>query len=218
MTNLFLTAIIWWHTNYLDSAVDSRGDGKFRTNIVSTVYATPLPEGWVTNSVVKTNVSVMKLKWVEVGRWSEATRPRPDLPPVPPTLYTGTNPYVIRELTNGPHQQPFLKVSAASPPANPSNSIRLFRSEIGLEWDQDTNSIPDVFKLYTATNLNTPITNWTLVAEISGNVYKAAITNIALQQSFFLLTASNWWGESLPSNVAGTPPIPSDEINLRIGP
>ncbi len=90
------------------------------------------------------------------------------------------------------------------------------RNTISLTWDYDTNSPPDVFKLYTSTNAAMPTTNWTLVAGVSGTIRNITISNINAQQCFFYVTASNWWGESTPSNVAGTPQIPGSVGNLRI--
>ena len=81
MTNLVLTALIWWQTNYIDSGVDARGDGMFRTNIITRFYAVPIPDvGWATNAVARTNISLMKLRWVEISNWSEPTNAMPPLP------------------------------------------------------------------------------------------------------------------------------------------
>lgn len=102
---------------------------------------------------------------------------------------------------------------AAGPVAPPSR----FRNLVTFTWDNDTNSVVDAFKLYTSTDITVPITNWTLVATVSGDVRSIAISNIAAQQAWFYATASNWWGESPPSNIAGIPQPPS-VVNLRIGP
>jgi len=93
-----------------------------------------------------------------------------------------------------------------------------FRKTVALSWDYDTNNAPDAFKLYSSTNIGLPATNWPLVATVSGNVQNITISNITAQQMWFYVTASNWWGESLPSNTAGTPQPPGSVINLRIGP
>ena len=90
------------------------------------------------------------------------------------------------------------------------------RTSISLSWDYDTNNLPDVFKIYTSTNLVLPTSNWTLVGAVSGNVRNITISNIAMQQCWFYATASNWWGESSPSSVAGTPQTPGSVSNLRI--
>lgn len=90
------------------------------------------------------------------------------------------------------------------------------RNSVSLTWDYDTNNVPDVFKLYTSTNLALPTTNWTLVGSVSGAIQNISITNINQQQQWFFVTASNWWGESDPSNIAGIPQPPSVVGNLQI--
>lgn len=90
------------------------------------------------------------------------------------------------------------------------------KNSVSLSWDYDTNNAPDVFKLYTSTDITTPTTNWTLVATVSGNIHNATISNIPAQQAFYYVTASNWWGESNPSNIAGTPQIPGAVSNLQM--
>jgi hypothetical protein len=89
---------------------------------------------------------------------------------------------------------------------------------VKLGWNYPTNQLsPDlVFKLYTSTNLTTPLTNWTWIGTTAGaNTSMLAVIQPGAQ--FFVLTASNFWGESDFSNVASTPPLPAATNNLTIG-
>lgn len=90
------------------------------------------------------------------------------------------------------------------------------RNVVTLSWDYDTNNLPDAFKLYSSTNLSEPATNWTPIATLSGTIRNVTISNIPKQECWFYVTASNWWGESLPSNIAWVPQPPSEVSNLRI--
>ena len=76
---------------------------------------------------------------------------------------------------------------------------------VWLVWDAPTNA-PDVYKLYHSTSLSVPLTNWEHIATAPGNVTTAQAF-VQPGQHFFFLTASNAWGETLPSNVAGTAPL-----------
>jgi hypothetical protein len=93
-----------------------------------------------------------------------------------------------------------------------------FRKTVTLTWDYDPNAVTSdsVFKLYSSTNVALPFTNWTPVGTVSGTIRTITVSNIAAQQCWFAVTFSNWWGESLPSNIAGTPQIPGAVSNLRI--
>jgi hypothetical protein len=66
-------------------------------------------------------------------------------------------------------------------------------------------SVPDIYKLYYTTNVGQPLTNWVVLAVIPGDQtnYHTAMVPGAY---FFTMTASNFWGESPFSNLAGTPP------------
>lgn len=105
-----------------------------------------------------------------------------------------------------------LTILAMGAPVMPGE----MRNSVALSWDYDTNNAPDVFKLYSSGDISSPLTNWPLVATVSGNVHDISIGNLVPQQAWFYVTASNWWGESLPSNLAGIPQPPSGVGNLRI--
>jgi len=96
-------------------------------------------------------------------------------------------------------------------------------NNLKLAWDYPTNAISDnlVFKLHYTTNLYQPLTNWGRIFVSATNAI--ALTNAAVAGTnyvftnslpvepgawFFIATATNEWGESDPSNVAATPPLP----------
>lgn len=87
---------------------------------------------------------------------------------------------------------------------------------VTLEWD----SKPGVatFKLYSSTDLAIPLANWTLLTNVPGTQ-----TNVTIQMNpgamWFYLTASNFWGETGPSNITNTPVVPAaTNLAIRKGP
>lgn len=72
---------------------------------------------------------------------------------------------------------------------------------ITIGWSYPVNfETPDlVFKVYASTNLNMPLNDWALLTNIPGNC-RSAILSADKPQEFFLMTASNYLGES---NYAG---------------
>ncbi len=91
------------------------------------------------------------------------------------------------------------------------------RDTITLAWDYSSNDA-DVFKLYSSTNIAIPLTNWTLAATTSGTNRFVTVSNIVARQQWFYVTASNWWGETYPSNIAGTVQMLGAVLNTRILP
>lgn len=74
------------------------------------------------------------------------------------------------------------------------------RTTVDLSWTYSPSEVSNVtFNIYFSTNVALPTTNWTLITNISG-------TNVTIQvspgQGFYFATASNAFGESLPSNTA----------------
>ncbi len=72
------------------------------------------------------------------------------------------------------------------------------RKTITLAWDYPMDEVPAMtFNVYSITNLAS--TNWVLMTNV------VAQTNVTLPvqpgNMFFMATASNWLGESIPSNV-----------------
>lgn len=96
----------------------------------------------------------------------------------------------------------------------------VFPTQVTLKWDQyPTNQIsPDlVFKIYSHTNIAVPFTNWPVVKTVAGTNLS---TTFPMQPAarYFVLTASNFWGESSFSNVASTPAPPRSDVPLGIEP
>lgn len=87
------------------------------------------------------------------------------------------------------------------------------RSAATLSWDYPTNELASVrFNLYSSTNVALPVSTWPLLTNVSG-------TNVVVQinpgQCFYFCTASNEFGESIPSNVA-TATVARTVGNLKI--
>ncbi|HEY9510756.1 MAG TPA: hypothetical protein VIV82_12925, partial [Verrucomicrobiae bacterium] len=68
---------------------------------------------------------------------------------------------------------------------------------ITIGWSYPVNfETPDlVFKVYSSTNLNLPLNDWSLMTNIPGSC-RSAILAADKPQEFFLMTASNYLGES----------------------
>lgn len=90
---------------------------------------------------------------------------------------------------------------------------------VTLAWDYPSAELTTnlTFKLYHSTNPALPLTQWTPFTNIAGtNLSVALFLDVGVH--FFFLTASNWWGESDPSNVASTPAPPrSGVLAIRRG-
>lgn len=95
----------------------------------------------------------------------------------------------------------------------------VLRTNVPLEWDYPTNELSTnlLFKIYSSTNLSSPVTNWSLYSTVVGTNTRA-IVPLDAQQRFFVLTASNYWGESSFSNVTNVPPPPRHTNSVRLGP
>lgn len=73
-----------------------------------------------------------------------------------------------------------------------------------------------VFKLYGSTNVSLPVTQWTYLTSAPAVTVSGTnswpTTNLVVTMTpgmfFFYLTASNFWGESGPSNGTSTPAVP----------
>ena len=72
-------------------------------------------------------------------------------------------------------------------------------------WDYPTNELSAdlVFKLYSTDNLSLPMSQWALKVTVTGTntMVSVPMTN---GWQFFYVTASNEWGESVPSNTVTT--------------
>lgn len=91
---------------------------------------------------------------------------------------------------------------------------------ITLSWDYPTNLLSTnlTFKLYHSP-VAVPFTNYSSIADIAGT--NLSVTPLVTSgEHYYFVTASNFWGESLPSNLVITPPLPRDNIvmSIRRGP
>ena len=118
-----------------------------------------------------------------------------------------------------------LSESACAAPA-PTNPV-----PVVLTFDYPTNALPTVrsFRVYSATNISVPDIDWRQLTNcwatnlVTTNLSSAAFTNAALQiplpvqpgPRWFVVTASNFWGESPFSNPVATPPLPGGAANLN---
>jgi hypothetical protein len=114
-----------------------------------------------------------------------------------------------------------------SAPAQPARPIT-------LAWTYTNSPPPDSFVLFSSTNLTTPLSNWTAIAQIAcpivatnidanlmlTNYTLALVTNYSLTiapgRMYFTLCASNIWGLSPFSNVIGLPPVPGNPLGLGV--
>ena len=90
---------------------------------------------------------------------------------------------------------------------------------VTLVWDYPSAELNTnlTFKLYHSINPTLPLAQWTPFTNIAGTNLSVALS-IDVGVHFFFLTASNWWGESDPSNVASTPAPPrSGVLMIRRG-
>lgn len=85
---------------------------------------------------------------------------------------------------------------------------------ITLEWDYSDPVPPDLFTLYVSDSPNTPFGTWRIFMDIpgrdvmTGQTANQVIIHLTPGRYCFYITASNFWGESEPSNVACTPFVP----------
>jgi len=86
--------------------------------------------------------------------------------------------------------------------------------DVSLQWDNSpTNQMIIAYHIYGSTNITAPLSSWprllTVPATFTGATNTMATVRIVPGQFFFVVTSSNLWGESLFSNVASTPPLPT---------
>ena len=86
------------------------------------------------------------------------------------------------------------------------NTVRT-NATLTADWDTNVTSADLVFKVYTSSDVASPLTNWTVLTNVSWPGCMTNGTNIVVNvpltpgQHYYFMTASNWWGESPPSNV-----------------
>lgn len=87
------------------------------------------------------------------------------------------------------------------------------RDSVTLAWNYPEPNDIETFVIYSSDEANTPLP-WAKLMEVPGKdkdgkpVTEYTIKPIAPGKHFFYVTAKNFWGESDPSNTAGTPGIP----------
>lgn len=82
-------------------------------------------------------------------------------------------------------------------------------TRIVLSWDPSPSTTNvDAYCLYESQTVSTPLTNWLKFAVIPGWTNTTFQFSVVPGQWFFYATASNFWGESDPSNVRATPEVP----------
>ena len=103
-----------------------------------------------------------------------------------------------------------LTLLALGPAFTPSGRIN-------LSWSYPTNEFDTnlVFRVYSSTNATDFLTNWSVLTNVVGTNLSATVT-IAPGARFFFMTASNFWGESNPSEVASTPALPRSDSRIGI--
>lgn len=95
----------------------------------------------------------------------------------------------------------------------------IIRTNAMLRWSYPTNELSTnlTFYIYSHTNIAVPLTNWPMLTNVVGTNLSVTLP-INAQQRWFFMTASNWWLESLPSEVVATPPLPRNDSKLELGP
>jgi len=80
---------------------------------------------------------------------------------------------------------------------------------VTLTWDYPAADLsPDLtFRIRHSTEADLPFAKWSVLTNVAGTNLSVTL-NLEPGQHYFYLTATNWWGESDPSNIASTPPRP----------
>jgi hypothetical protein len=86
---------------------------------------------------------------------------------------------------------------------------------VQVYWNPPASGSPDLYKLYATNDAAAPLNTWPLLTAIPGNVTNASLSLVP-GQVFFYLTASNFWGESGPSNITNTPAVLTNASRLQI--
>lgn len=98
-------------------------------------------------------------------------------------------------------------------------SLLAYDGRVTLVWNYPEEELsPNLsFIVYHTTNITLPLESWPVLTNVIGTQRSVDLT-ITPGKNFFVMKASNFWGESSPfSNIASTPDIPRGEnINLFI--
>lgn len=92
----------------------------------------------------------------------------------------------------------------------------LHGAEVKIDWDypQDEMGTNLVFIISSHTNANEPLTNWFRIVVPGTSTTARAV--MVPERRFFFVTASNFWGESGPSNIADTPRPATNVTGLKL--
>jgi hypothetical protein len=90
-------------------------------------------------------------------------------------------------------------------------------TSVTLAWDSVPDATNYTYVIAHSTNAAAPLTNWTVIATVPAT--NQVTFQIVPGSHFFAAYSSNFWGTSDFSNVAWTPPVPSDtnHIVIRLG-
>lgn len=81
-----------------------------------------------------------------------------------------------------------------------------FDGKITLQWDAPVQGV--TFNVYHSPDATAPVSTWQRLTNVVGT-NRATVTVIP-GEHYFIVTASNFWGESGPSNIASTPAVPPE--------
>jgi hypothetical protein len=86
-----------------------------------------------------------------------------------------------------------------------------------LSWNYPTSELNSnlLFKIRGTTNLSLAKTNWPIITNIVGTITNTTV-QIPPGAYYFTMTASNLWGETIPSNVEATPALPRSDFTVRV--
>lgn len=103
-------------------------------------------------------------------------------------------------------------------------------AKMTLGWDYPANVTNVGFHVYTSTNSTNAFSTWTMLLDVPQSGLKPIDTNavgmttyiaslsVSPTVHYFAVTAYDQWGESLPSNIVGTPGSPPVPANSRFLP
>jgi hypothetical protein len=106
-------------------------------------------------------------------------------------------------------------MSVAADTLPPLPPVPMPKVEFAWEYPSQELSTNLTFRLYCATNIAEPRSNWVFLREVVGTNLQMSVL-IEPGHRWFFLTASNLWGESDPSNPCATPHPPRVGSNLRV--
>lgn len=103
-----------------------------------------------------------------------------------------------------------LILMSTSVDAGPQYVVAPPNGDITLEWNYPTNLLCTNlwFNIYGTTNLDLPVEQWPFITNVVGTNLFANLS-VVPGANFFVMTASNFWGESsITSNITSTPSLP----------